>query len=65
MAMKVTLSNFVKYIGTPFERYILPAIPVGAKLTDLSKLTPAQFDLLFNDFIAHAQGKQLFAQNEE
>ncbi len=27
------------------------------------KLTPAQFDLLFNDFLAHAQGKELFAQD--
>ena len=27
------------------------------------KLTPAQFDLLFNDFMAHAQGKELFAQD--
>jgi phosphoenolpyruvate carboxykinase (ATP) len=27
------------------------------------KLTPAQFDVLLNDFLAHAQGKQLFAQD--
>ena len=27
------------------------------------KLTPAQFDLLLNDFIAHARGKELFAQD--
>jgi phosphoenolpyruvate carboxykinase (ATP) len=27
------------------------------------KLTPAQFDVLLNDFIAHAKGKELFAQD--
>jgi phosphoenolpyruvate carboxykinase (ATP) len=27
------------------------------------KLSPAQFDLLYQDFIAHAKGKQLFAQD--
>jgi phosphoenolpyruvate carboxykinase (ATP) len=27
------------------------------------KLSPAQFDLLYKDFIAHAKGKQLFAQD--
>src|SRR5215208_5170916 len=27
------------------------------------KLTPAQFQLLYDDFIAHARGKQLFAQD--
>ena len=27
------------------------------------KLTPAQFDLLLNDFLAHASGKELFAQD--
>ncbi len=27
------------------------------------KLTPAQFDLLFNDFLTHAQGKEIFAQD--
>jgi len=27
------------------------------------KLTPAQFDLLLNDFLAHASGMQLFAQD--
>ena len=27
------------------------------------KLTPAQFDVLLKDFIAHAKGKQLFAQD--
>ena len=26
-------------------------------------ITPAQFDLLYNDFIAHAKGKELFAQD--
>lgn len=33
-------SDFLKYIGTPFERYILPIIPAGAKLTKTSTLTP-------------------------
>jgi hypothetical protein len=42
MAMKVTFSNFVKYVGTPVDRYILPIIPVGSKLTEVSKITPAQ-----------------------
>ncbi len=27
------------------------------------KLTPAQFDLLHKDFLAHAKGKQLYAQD--
>jgi phosphoenolpyruvate carboxykinase (ATP) len=27
------------------------------------KLTPAQFDVLLNDFVAHAKGKELFAQD--
>jgi phosphoenolpyruvate carboxykinase (ATP) len=27
------------------------------------KLTPAQFDLLYEDFLAHAKGKQLYAQD--
>ena len=26
-------------------------------------ITPAQFDLLYKDFLAHAQGKELFAQD--
>ena len=27
------------------------------------KITPAQFVLLYNDFLAHAKGKQLYAQD--
>jgi P4 family phage/plasmid primase-like protien len=33
-------SDFLKFIGTDFERYILPIIPAGAKLAPESKLTP-------------------------
>jgi hypothetical protein len=33
-------SDFLKYAGTPFEPYILPIIPAGAKLTKNSTLTP-------------------------
>ena len=39
MARDVTFSNFVKYANTPFMKYILPAIPRGAKLTEQSKIT--------------------------
>jgi putative DNA primase/helicase len=33
-------SNFVKYIGTDFQPFILPIIPVDAQLSDKSKLKP-------------------------
>lgn len=35
-------SDFLKYIGTPFEPYILPIIPAGAELIEASKLSPEQ-----------------------
>jgi P4 family phage/plasmid primase-like protien len=39
-----TFSNFEKFIGTPVERYILPAIPssAGDQLSPLSKIKPDQ-----------------------
>ncbi len=33
-------TDFLKYIGTPFQPYILPIIPAGAKLRPDSALTP-------------------------
>ena len=33
-------TNFLKYIGTPFQPYILPIIPAGAALRESSNLTP-------------------------
>jgi phage/plasmid-associated DNA primase len=33
-------SNFLKYIGTPFQYFILPIIPAGAELKKESTLTP-------------------------
>jgi hypothetical protein len=36
------LSDFLKFIGTDFECYILPIIPAGAKLASKSKLTSDQ-----------------------
>jgi hypothetical protein len=33
-------TDFIQCIGTPFERFILPIIPAGAKLRPDSKLTP-------------------------
>lgn len=33
-------TDFLKYIGTPFEPFILPIIPAGATLKEDSKLTP-------------------------
>ncbi len=33
-------TDFLKYIGTPFESWILPIIPAGAELTKDSKLSP-------------------------
>jgi hypothetical protein len=35
-------SDFLKFVGTPFERHILPIIPVGARLTADSSLTADQ-----------------------
>lgn len=35
-------SDFLKFIGTPFQRFILPIIPAGAKLSPESSLTPDQ-----------------------
>jgi hypothetical protein len=35
-------SDFVKFAGTDFEPYILPIIPVGARLTENSSLNPEQ-----------------------
>jgi D5 N terminal like len=35
-------SDFLKFVGTPFERYILPIIPVGAKLKAVSKISQGQ-----------------------
>jgi hypothetical protein len=32
--MNAPASNFLKYIGTPFERYILPIIPAGAEIKE-------------------------------
>ena len=29
-------TDFLKYIGTPFEKYVLPIIPPGAALTEKS-----------------------------
>src|ERR1700760_4819576 len=36
------LSDFLKFIGTDFERYILPIIPASARLSENSKLTEGQ-----------------------
>lgn len=38
--MNAPVSNFLKYIGTPFERWILPIIPAGAELIEDGSLTP-------------------------
>lgn len=35
-------TNFLKYADTPLQRYVLPIIPVGAKLKATSKLTADQ-----------------------
>jgi hypothetical protein len=35
-------SDFVKYVGTDFQGYILPIIPAGATLTEKSKLNDQQ-----------------------
>lgn len=32
--------GFTKFAGTEFEKYVIPIIPVGAKLTEFSTLTP-------------------------
>jgi putative DNA primase/helicase len=40
MAMEVTFSRFEDYIGTPYETYIHPIIPVGSTMSALSKITP-------------------------
>jgi hypothetical protein len=34
------MSSFLKFIGTPFEAFILPVIPAGAKLMEGSTLSP-------------------------
>jgi P4 family phage/plasmid primase-like protien len=33
-------TDFLKYRGTKYEKYILPIIPVGVELTDLSNISP-------------------------
>jgi hypothetical protein len=38
--MAAPFSDFLKFIGTDFEGYILPIIPAGAKLKEESRITP-------------------------
>ncbi len=42
MDMEVTFSDLLKYIGTALQNCILPILPAGAKLSELSKISPAQ-----------------------
>jgi hypothetical protein len=39
---KHPLSDFLKFIGTPFQRYILPVAPVNAVLSEDSSLVAEQ-----------------------
>jgi hypothetical protein len=47
-------SNFTKFAGTDFERYILPIIPVGAKLTDNSSLNAEQLGKIPGEWLPEA-----------
>jgi hypothetical protein len=39
---KPGFTDFLKYRGTPFEKYVLPIIPANAQLSETSKIPPAQ-----------------------